>query len=89
MTYEVAIGTWHDASIASVKDGELKLLIESERYSHIKHDVMSQVCIDEFSKTNCGDINKSALALLDINSTIIFTMLLMHFMILVLKRQYV
>ena len=51
MTYEVATGTWHDASIASVKDGELKLLIESERYSHIKHDVMSQVCIDEFSKT--------------------------------------
>lgn len=68
MTYEVAIGTWHDASIASVKDGELKLLMESERYSHIKHDVMSQVCIDEFSKTNCGDINKSALASLDINS---------------------
>ena len=68
MTYEVATGTWHDASIASVKDGELKLLMESERYSHIKHDVMSQVCIDEFSKTNCGDINKSALASLDINS---------------------
>ena len=63
MTYEVAIGTWHDASIASVKDGELKLLMESERYSHIKHDVMSQVCIDEFSKTNCGDINKSAFVL--------------------------
>ena len=43
MTYNIAMGTWHDASIASVQNGELKLLVESERYSHTKHDRMSQV----------------------------------------------
>ena len=52
MTYNTAMSTWHDASIATVKNGELELLLESERYSHIKHDVMSQSCMQEFEKNN-------------------------------------
>ena len=69
MTYNIAMGTWHDASIASVQNGELKLLVESERYSHIKHDHMSQVCLEEFEKQNCGDISECQIAGLDQNST--------------------
>jgi len=57
MTYDVAISTWHDASIAFTRDGELEFLLESERYSHIKHDVMSDKCLNESKKIKNFDEN--------------------------------
>ena len=45
MTDKVSLSSWHDASIALVKDGNLELLLESERFSHVKHDKMSNQCM--------------------------------------------
>ena len=45
MISKVSWSTWHDASIAVVDGGNLYLLLESERFSHIKHDDMSPLCI--------------------------------------------
>ena len=50
MNYNFAHSDWHDASIAILKDGNLESLIESERYSHIKHDTLSSECLNEFFK---------------------------------------
>ena len=69
MTYNTAMSTWHDASIATVKNGELELLLESERYSHIKHDVMSQSCMQEFEKNNFIVEDTMGVAGLDQDST--------------------
>ena len=56
MTYNIALNMWHDASIACVNDGKLELLLESERFSHIKHDRMSPACMVEFEKQKYGSI---------------------------------
>ena len=69
MISKVSWSTWHDASIASVKNGKLKLLLESERFSHVKHDKMSPACIGEFIKQGGENINDIPHAGLDINST--------------------
>ena len=52
MTYNFAMSTHHDASLAIVKDGELQFLFESERYTHIKHSKMCIECLDEINKYN-------------------------------------
>ncbi len=67
--FKSALSTCHDASIAFINDGNLELLIESERLSHIKHDKMSPVCIAEVVKQNCGDLENALHAGLDLGST--------------------
>ena len=52
MTYNVAMSTYHDASVAVVKDGELQILLEAERYTHEKHSKMYRECLDELDKYN-------------------------------------
>ena len=69
MTYKVSLSTWHDASIAVVDGGNLDLLLESERFSHIKHDNMSPLCISEFIKYGHGDINSASHCDLNVGST--------------------
>tara|TARA_B100000575_G_scaffold292913_1_gene302674 strand:- start:3012 stop:4505 length:1494 start_codon:yes stop_codon:yes gene_type:complete len=66
MNYNFAHSDWHDASIAILKDGNLESLIESERYSHIKHDTLSSECLNEFFKNY--DLSNSSFAGLDSNS---------------------
>tara|TARA_B100001248_G_scaffold224977_1_gene182408 strand:- start:6075 stop:7580 length:1506 start_codon:yes stop_codon:yes gene_type:complete len=56
MTYNVAMGTWHDGSIACVKDGELQFLLESERYSHVKHGFVCDKTMKEFKKQEVKNI---------------------------------
>ena len=67
MNYNFAHSGWHDASIAILKDGNLESLMESERYSHIKHDILSSECLNEFLKNY--DLSNSSFAGLDISST--------------------
>ena len=67
-TYNVALSTWHDSSICSLKNGELELLIESERLTHKKHDVFSAEMLKEFQKQNCGTIENCGICSLDKNS---------------------
>ena len=64
MTDKVSLSSWHDASIALVKDGNLELLLESERFSHVKHDKMSNQCMEEF-----GDLENAPHAGMDLDST--------------------
>jgi len=68
MTSNISLSTWHDASIASVKNGNLELLLHSERFSHIKHDQMSPVCVGEFIKQG-GDFNSASHAEMGKGST--------------------
>ena len=46
------MSTYHDASVAVVKDGELQILLEAERYTHEKHSMMYKECLDELDKYN-------------------------------------
>ena len=69
MTYNIALNMWHDASIACVNDGKLELLLESERFSHIKHDRMSPACMVEFEKHDYGDIDSALNACMKEGST--------------------
>ena len=64
MTDKVSLSSWHDASIALVKDGNLELLLESERFSDVKHDKMSNQCMEEF-----GDLENAPHAGMDLDST--------------------
>jgi len=69
MTYEVALSTWHDSSITSLKNGKLDLLVESERITHKKHDFFSVKCQEEFLKQNCGTLNNASICGLNRDSS--------------------
>lgn len=66
-TSKVAFSTWHDSSLASIVDGELDLLINQERLTHVKHDIFSERLLIESEKEgikleNCGvcSLNKDS-----------------------------
>ena len=92
MTYNVAMSTHHDASLAIVKDGELQFLFESERYTHIKHSKMHIECLDEVDKYNNNyvkGVTSTGLAVLEKTQLIIYIMHFKHFTILDSRKQYV
>jgi carbamoyltransferase len=67
-TYNVALSTWHDASIALLGEGKLELLIESERMTHKKHDTFSSDMVAEFEKHHPYGIENCGVCGLDKNS---------------------